>query len=193
MMILRAATRKSVRHFLLTSVAFLPFVLVWRRKMKSGRETLCRKRWSDRESMNTVLSCSDKHPHVYKSHVQHYFWALKLFAIILLQQLCSGAAQMLSLVRITQRWRVKVPPPVCLRTGARVCCRPWRRATSWTWSTSPRGSSPSPSPAAWRSRATPPTCGRSPPCCAPSTDTTTWYAFPVCVREQLAESRAINY
>lgn len=60
-------------------------------------------------------------------------------------------------------------------SGARVFFSPWRRATSWTWSTSQRGSSPSPSPAAWRSRATLPTWGRWPPCCAPNTATTTWY------------------
>lgn len=65
--------------------------------------------------------------------------------------------------------------PFC-PTGAWVCCSRWTRATSWTWSTSQSGSSPSPSPAVWRSRATPPTCGRSPPCCAPNTATTTWYS-----------------
>lgn len=54
---------------------------------------------------------------------------------------------------------------------------------SWTWSTSQRESSPSPSPAVWRSRATLPTCRRLRPCCAPNTDTTTWYA-PLCVNCQ---------
>lgn len=73
-------------------------------------------------------------------------------------------------------WKLKAALSSLRPTGAWACCRRWTRPTSWTWSTSPSGSSPSPSPAVWTSRATPPTCGRWPPCCAPNTATTTWYS-----------------
>lgn len=78
-------------------------------------------------------------------------------------------------IKLLETLQNSVSLSVC-PTGAWVCCSRWTRATSWTWSTSQSASSPSPSPAVWRSRATPPTCARSPPCCAPNTATTTWYS-----------------
>lgn len=106
------------------------------------------------------------YPDVFRSSKTSTCWAHFFFS----QQICT--ADVCRCVKL----RTLKSSSACL-TGAWVCCRPWRRAMSWTWSTSQRESSPSPSPAAWRRRAMLPTCRRLPPCCAPNTVTTTWYAF----------------
>lgn len=106
------------------------------------------------------------------NHMLYYFWVF-WFERSRSSQLCFHTADLLmcTLAQLEMHLHSVCP------TGARVCYRPWTRTTRWTWSTSQRGSSLSPSPAAWKSRAMQPTCGRLPPCCAPSTAKTTWYTF----------------
>lgn len=102
--------------------------------------------------------------------MQRYCWVFCSHSLERRSQLCFHTRQICWCAQ-SLSWKRICP------TGARVCCRPWMRTTSWTWSTSQRGSFLSPSPAAWRSRAMQPTCGRLPQCCAQSTAKTTWYAF----------------